>query len=335
MIITNHTPFVPFVFTSVDVRDRMFGVLVVRGTFGIIPRARLDIDPEQTPIVFEDVFYGDATESSLRFESDLAPFKPRTDIHIHAVARAPGGWPLPRWPVRVRVGVLEKILSVCGPRWWVREGSTYRLTDPEACAEVPLRYELAFGGVENDAWAGRETFQENPVGTGYLRPGRSPGEFNVPAPQIEAPDAPITEMSEHGRPEGLGPICRAWLPRRARAGTYDDAWLSQRWPSLPHDFSFSFYNSAHPDLTYPGYLRGNEVVVLEGVHDHGPMEFSLPGCQIVAKVTRNSSGKAKVALVLDTLAIDVPAERAYLTWRAIVPPTTQIQGIELMMGMDV
>jgi hypothetical protein len=333
--IDNFTPFVPMVLACADVGDRLFGVLALKGTFAIVPGQPLVPEAAQAPFVTDDAFHGDPARSSLRRESDLAPFKPRADVHVHAVARAPGGWATPRWQVRVKVGVLEKTLSVCGPRRWVREGSAYRLTDPEACTDVPLVYERSFGGGSVDAWGEPETFHENPSGSGYLREGSAATEPSVWAPQIEAPDAPVTTMGPEGRAEGLGPIARAWMPRRARAGTYDDVWLRERWPSLPRDFDFGFYNSAHPDLIYPGYLRGDEHVELEGVDPHGPLRFSLPAEEVAALVDLRDGSKLPVRLAIDTLVADLLDARVYLTWRTLVPPVDRMRSIEVRMRRTV
>lgn len=331
MLVRNRTPFVPLVFAGMDVRDRVFGVLVLRGTFEIVPEHPLRPVPAQAPLFLEDVFHGEPARSSLRFESDLVPFKPRADIHVHAVARAPGGWPQPRWDVRVRVGVLEKQLTVCGERRWVREGGAYRLTEPEACAEVPIRYEHAYGGVWRDAWGEAHVAEENPVGVGFVGDGELPAEPAIPAPRIESPVDPIRDLGVRHRPEGLGPVFRAWLPRRGFAGTYDDAWQRDRWPCLPLDFSAAFYNSAHPDLVYPGYLRGGEGVELAGVHPAGPVRFSLPSLRVASIATLRDGADVAAPLKLDTLVVDLPEGLAYLTWRAVLPSPRSIREIDARM----
>ena len=335
MRLDNHTPFVPMVLAGADVGDRLFGVLALKGTFVIAPEQPLVPEARQAPFVTDDAYYGDPARSSLRWESEIAPFKPRADIHVHGIARAPGGWATPRWRVRVRVGVLDKTLSVCGPRRWVREGGAYRLTDPEACAEVPLCYELAFGGGGVDGWGEPETFHENPAGTGYLREGSTATAPSVRAPQIEAPDAPITVMGPEGRAEGLGPVARAWMPRRGRAGTYDDAWVRERSPALPRDFDFGFYNSAHPDLIYPGHLRGDEQVELEGMHRRGLVRFSLPGYRATAALRTRGGAEIDAPLALDTLSIDVTTGHATLIWRGLTPPPDRVASVAITARREV
>ncbi len=54
-----------------------------------------------------------------------------------------------------------------------------------------------------------------------------------PAPQIEAPDAPIGAAGERHVPVGCAPLGRHFEPRRRCAGTYDDAWIRSVCPARP------------------------------------------------------------------------------------------------------
>src|SRR6185503_21300320 len=93
----NYTPWPQIAFESRTPDDEAFGVLVVRGTFRIVPGEALRPVPHQPPVALADIYRGEPGRSSLRAESDLAPFKPRSDIHVDAVARAPHGTPSARW----------------------------------------------------------------------------------------------------------------------------------------------------------------------------------------------------------------------------------------------
>lgn len=331
MILRNYTPFRPLYFESRDVEGREFGVLVLRGTFDIIPGAPLRPCPEQAPIVEADVWHGEANASSVYMESDLAPFKPRTDILVNAVAHAPGGRPLPEWIVRVKVGELDKALRVTGPRRWVREGGTWTLTEPEPVTAVPIRYENAFGGVWENGWREKKVFEQNPVGVGFVGEGSPSYPDEIAAPQIEAPEDPVVELGKVYAPQGLGPIGRAWLPRRKLAGTFDEEWKRSRWPELPLDFQFAHYNAAHPGLQYPGFMKGDEEVRLEGLSPEGSLLAYLPGYRVGVLLRFQDGSLAPAPALLDTLMLDVPAGRGHLTWRVTFPKGKALRVIEPRM----
>jgi hypothetical protein len=331
MIIRNYTPFVPIFFESRDVRGREFCVFVLRGTFGVVPDGTIRPHPKQSPLIKADLYHGELNGSSLYMESDLAPFKPKADIHINAVACTRGRRALPDWQIRLRVGVLEKTLRVTGPRQWVRQRGRYQLTEPEPSLEVPIRYERAFGGIWTTNWGRVCRFEENPVGVGYIGEEMHLYPDRILAPQIESPDDPIRELGEVHYPQGLGPIARSWQPRLKLAGTFDEAWKRNRWPDLPEDFNPEHYNSAHPDLIYPGYLRGDEEVELDGLHPDGRLQFFLPKYQIGLLLRMENGSITMVNAAIDTLFIDVPDSRVYIIWRAAFREQKPIRALEARM----
>ncbi len=334
MILRNYTPFLPLFFESCDLQDRDFGVLVLRGTFDILPGATLRPNPQQAPIVEADVWHGEPNLSSVYLESDLAPFKPQTDILVNAVAHAPGGRPLPDWNINVRVGPVCKALHVTGPRAWVKEAGRWQLEAPEPVSEVPIRYEHAFGGIWATNWGETHICPENPIGVGFGDDEGMSSADRIQAPQIESPDTPVVEWGKRYRPEGLGPICRSWQPRLGRAGTFDDDWQRSRWPRLPLDFKYSFHSAAHPDLIAPGFLRGDEEIELVSLSSDGTLRSWLPGYRM-GTLCRLMDGSMSVApLVLDTLMLDVPAMRTYITWRSFIPIAKPIRVIEARLAQS-
>lgn len=335
MEVRNHTPFEILTFNSLTPSGEEFGVLVLRGTFVIKPGAVLWPCPEQDPIVEADEYYVQPNMSSLRLASDLVPEKTRTDVHIDAVARAPRNKPAREWLVGVRIGTpaeypkekyrLAKYLRVTVPRQWeYRNGYGWQLTEAsEPVMEVPIRYENAFGGFyETDT--GLIACQYNPIGVGFFDPASAPRDKPIPAPQIEAAiNGDVHEITEPGKfypPQGLGPIPPGWQPRRKHAGTFDDAWRKERWPELPLDHEPEHYNSAHPDLIYPGYLTGNETIELIGIMPLQKLIFHLPG-YLVTVLLRAQNGQPSYApLMLDTVNLSLASEdmaewRVHLVWR--------------------
>lgn len=325
----NYTPFEPMRFESLDINDEPFQVVILRGTFDIKPNAPLQPVVEQEPIVLADEFYEELNTSSVRFESDLAPYKPRSDIIINATAFAPGGKPLSHWVVGAQVGKLQKRLLVTGPRYWHHHfAGGWKITDPEACVEVPVKYEYAYGGQwQHDEESG--VLEENPVGLGYVNKKYLDKSQPLPAPRVMSPANPVMELGKNYKPEGLSVITKSWLPRRAQAGTYDDRWLKERHPYLPKDFDYTFYNCAHPDLIYDGYLKGHEQVVLQHLHPQHPLlRFYLPNCEVLLFLGYADGKAGMCRLNLDTLHIEVAANRAYLVWRGQLPAGERLKALE-------
>lgn len=340
MDMRNFTPFPNLRFYGSDSQGRDFGVFVAKGTYAVGADGVLEVAEEQAPLVLADRYHGDPNASSLWLPSDLVPKKPRSDVIVNAVARAPGGRPSPSWlcGIRVEGGArrLEKKLRVTGPRAWepVHEDDGrgrgrflgWRLTEPEPVLEVPLRYELAYGGVQRrpgeDGEAVCEADERNPIGRGWIDAGLTPRDAPVPAPQIEDPADPVADPARSHAPQGLGPIPPAWLPRRPLGGTYDARWRAEVWPNWPADYDFAYHNSAHPDLIHPGFLAGDEEIRLIGL-DGGarPRVLRLPGHRLELALDLAEGGSVRFTMDLDTLLLDIadpdPAEyRIFLTWRA-------------------
>lgn len=342
MEFVNFTPFPALPFVAVDRDDREHHVVVLRGTFQIVPEKPLRLAQEQRPLVMADQFHGEPNTSSLRYESDLAPFKPKTDVCLVATAHAPHGKPARRWDVAVRVGPHRKILSVTGPRHWKKGVTGFHLTEPERAEQVPITYERAYGGTiaEDEPRAGEEKprvacWAFNPVGSGYYAPsmhGWLKRQREIPAPQVESLEDPVRELGRACRVEGLGPIGRAWSPRLRHAGTYDDAWLAQRWPRLPADFDPLYWNGAHPDLVLPR-LRGDEEVVLVNLTPQGRTAFKIPG-HVPFVLARCETGAILPFLAeLDTLVIEPDALRVTLVWRALLPVALDVRLLEARLTL--
>ncbi len=329
MRIKNYTPFPMLCYEGRGVDDTPFDTVVVRATLDLGERRVLRLAQEQTPLAFKDEYFGETARSSVRSESDLAPAKPCSDIVVIGSAHAPGGAPLPSWPVSVKVGDLEKHLRVTGPRAWVRGASGFTLTDPEPCTEVPLRYELAFGGVARHG--DRElACESNPLGVGFAPSFSLEGRDRIEAPRIEDPQDPVTSLGKTHRPEGVGVWGRTWPPRLQRAGTYDEAWKKERWPKLPLDFDFTYWNCAHPDLIAPGLLRGDEEILLAGLDPAGERRYRLPGHRVFVLLERSPGEAESRRMYLDTLVLDLERNKAILLYR-IVLPWPQPQSLEVRM----
>ena len=350
MELRNYTPFAPLVFTAEDDAGTDMGVLVARGTFKVVPDAALRPDPDQAPIRVADVYRGDPTTSSVRWEGDLAPLKPHADVHLDAVAYAPDGEPAPSWTVGVRVGrrddegdpvrLVDAALRVTGRRVWRRGVTGWHLDPPAPALAVPLTYERAYGGAvpDPDDPDRPVEYRPNPVGIGFFRPKQTDAD-EVAAPQIEWADAPVGPPGTDYAPAGVGPLSRSWQPRLGLAGTFDEAWREERWPHLPADFDFAHYNSAPPALQAPRYLVGDETITVRGLHRDVPeVSVCLPGYALAGLLRYQDGTLTAAPLRIDTVELDLsdpdPAEhRAALVWRTLFPRRTPLRVVEVRMDL--
>ena len=170
MLFRNFTPFKPLCFESRDEKQNDFGVVVLRGTFDIHKGKQLRISQAQEPILFKDEYYGDPQESSIQFDSCMAPFKPKTDVLVNANAYSPSWRSEKEWSVSFRFGNYKKQLTVTGKRQWSRKMGMFELTRITPVDEVPLRYEHAYGGCYLDEYGVRQVWPQNPVGCGFADP---------------------------------------------------------------------------------------------------------------------------------------------------------------------
>ena len=88
-------------------------------------------------------------DTSIEYESDLAPYKPKTDIVINATAFVPENNPVPVFDVGIQIGKYQKVLRIFGPRYWIKEDDEWFLTESEPISYLDIRYEHASGGTYN------------------------------------------------------------------------------------------------------------------------------------------------------------------------------------------
>ena len=328
MLFRNFTPFPPLQFESRDEKQNDFGVIVLRGTFQIRNGKRLRLVQEQSPLVMADEYFGEPGKSSLKYENNIAPYKPKTDVTLTGEAHSPNGKPATSWNVGLEFGDLQKTLTVTGPRHWSDPMSGRILSEIDPVTKVPLRYELAYGGQYTDSGGNLVSHETNPVGTGFVAPD---SQDPVRAPQIFNSGEDLGAFGNAISVAGFAPVAPSWLPRRDKAGTFNVVWEKTRWPDLPEDFSFEFYNTASTGLTLPKFAAGDERVALINLTREGKLVFGLPKFKL-ATLLRFEDGRVIPGPIhLDTVHIDVPKNRVYLIWRGVFPVNIPMRVLEVRM----
>jgi len=247
-------------------------VVAVKATFDIAANGAVKLADEQPPPALTPEYFGEPGRSSLKWDSDLLAVKPGTDVLLHGHAHAPRGRPTPRVEVRLRVGDIDKTLSVYGERRYSRAATGGGVTTAAPFESRPLLYEWAFGGADLadvDPKKHRHD-SRNPIGKGFaLERRRLEGQ---PAHCIDYPGQDAAKVG----PAGFGPIDSFWSPRLELAGTYNAAWESSRKPLLPKDFDERHAQCAPAEQQAATPLRGGERVELTNLTPEGLLGFELP-----------------------------------------------------------
>jgi len=289
---------------------------LVKGTFDISD-AGLNPADEQRPVEFEGVYGGPPDVSSMRVEPETALIKTATDIALIAHAVSPTG-PVQQLDVGLKVDRLQRVARVYGDRYWVKQDGRIFGSKPQPFTRIPLIYERAFGGwdkADNDEKNWRYE-PRNPVGVGFGDPLRFVEEGKVPMPNIEDPQHLITRYGDTPPPAGFGFISPNWKPRAQYVGTYDEEWDKTRKPLLPKDFDRRFFNAASPGLIAPGYLRGDEDVMIVNASPVPKLKFKLPGIPPpVCKVELRGGRTEVLQTNLDTVIINTDEMLVFLLWR--------------------
>ncbi len=337
MSVINQTPFTAIAFRQYDLAGRMMGVVSVRGTFNLVEDGPLALAQNQAPLLPADEYAGDPHETDMIAQSSLVPFKPGTDVTFVGAAYAPNEIPRASWTCGLTVGPVSKSLRVFGNRHWEavrkpegkgrpkqsqrgrREG--WVMGEAEPAQYVVLSWNKAFGGSDPSGLDEKEAYPTNPIGRGIVSESAPEAVQRIPAPQIEDPDQPITDWRKKYEPQNIAPIPPFWPQRHQYAGTYDDAWLKHRYPMLPEDFDFRFWQCAHPDLVTQQWLKGDEPFELRKlIYQYPVVRGALPGIRLQMQLPRDG-GTGVADFVLDGVHFDMRPDvgSVFLTWRAGFP----------------
>ena len=310
----------PFVFEALFLADedvRPLLVSLIKGTYELHKGRQLSLAEEQAAVNLGGEFWGDPDGSSYKYEPETAFVKPATDVVLTGHAHAPKQGTT-FVDVDIRVGSVQKEVRVVGDRYLVTRSGNVSVYGPKPFEKIPLVYERAFGGWDRShSNPDKHTFEpRNPVGVGFGYPNGKTEE-PVRLANIEDPKRPWKRWGDRPPPAGFGFISPHWQPRASFAGTYDKKWNETRKPLLPTDFERRFFNAASPGLIAPGYLRGNEPVVIVNASPGGRISFNLPGVPPPWCAVELRGGKEEVLQTqLDTVIINTDENLVFLLWRA-------------------
>ncbi|HYO55840.1 DUF2169 domain-containing protein [Archangium sp.] len=316
--------------TDKDARDHC--VVVVKGTFLTCPQGELRLAEAQQALVTTDEHYGAPETTSVRYECDFALEKPLTDVIVVGKAVAPKGQRVKKLPVRLEVHGRNKDLMVHGERCWVTVLGKVMASDAVPFTEIPVTFDRAWGGQDDSRGPERVAVEaRNLVGVGF-HPNRSAAKIaGLPVPNIEPLGRPISSPRERHEPAGFGCIGRAWQPRVAFSGTYDQRWRDERAPFLPGDFDNRYFQCAPLDQQYP-HFRGGEKIRCVHMAEQEVVSYIIPTLRIPVRF-RFMDGDVERTTVLDTVTLEPHLGRAMLVWRASVPLRKKLTALqEILVG---
>jgi hypothetical protein len=322
----------------------IFAVLVKR-SYEILPGRTAERAERSIPLLKADVYYddGDAETSTVKYESDLAPYKLATDFVVVGKAYAPGGRPVETMDASLQVAGHSKVLRVTGDRRCIhRPEMSPGITEPAAFTELEIRYDRAYGGEDlrsdpelpfyyprNYRGKGVAVRNLREVVDGLLLP-------NIEDPQdLLTPDRIILGAPDRWNaqplPHGFGWFQRTWYPRCSFVGAVPGLFdpdtvmreeqlglvpkgqiaLARRF-KLP-SFDAQFNNGASLGLALP-YLQGGEEVRLTGLSPDGSLHFRLPAerPRIVLDI---GLGENELPAVLHTTCVRMEQGQLDVVWR--------------------
>lgn len=298
-------------------------------TFTVVAKATFLLTPGESPLVTEgadgitagDVHWGDDPRQSLRYASDLVPFKRFPEVLVTGSAYTPSGRVLGSIVVRVAVAEIDKVIEVQGERYFDLDGN---LSEPASWTRMPLRWERAAGGPGT----------ANPVGV-PTGPDASPDQWGrIVLPNLCPAWSSVSSPEDVVPTIGLGPLSPDWPERRLRLHHHAATW-DARAPivTLPEDFDPAYYNAAPADQ-HMSCLTGDEAILLENLHpEHARLTTRLQRISPAATLALGPGGAFDIPLVCDTLWIDTDRGVATLTYRGHLHVADPAQPGAVIVGL--
>lgn len=264
-------------------------------------------------LISGDLMIDDDESKGLGYASDFAPYKPQADFSAIGTAYPPRE-DAGDFLVSMKVGNHIRQIKVCGEGGEIQTIGGISQRKSKKATPTRLSWDNASGGSDVPL---------NPLGQWKM-------------PLLKEPRHPANNPG----PSGIMPAVFAPFPtsspvRTAKTGTYHEDWISSRWPWLPENFDYTYYNAPDQRQWIGGYLLGDEEITFENMHPSIPVYKSrLPGLRarcFVSRVINWEAGLPKereqrafleVSMVLDTLWVDMDEQKLILVWRGSTPCTS-------------
>jgi hypothetical protein len=289
-----------------DQGQPIFAVLLKR-TYDIRANQAAVRAEQDNPLVQTDVYYddGDPRHATVKYESDMVPYKLATDVVVVGKAHSSTGKPATQLDAAVEIGGIRKVIRVIGDRKCIyRKNRLPGFTDPVPFVDMEIRYERAYGGW--DRLSDPEVpfvYPRNHMGTGVAITNTPETIEGLVLPNLEDPDDLLTpdrlvlevpnRWNGQPIPQGLGWFQKVWYPRCSFVGAIpgyvdpDEVLREETMGLVPQNqialarqfklpsFDARFNSGASPGLAVP-YLKGGEQVKLIRLTPEEQLAFTLP-----------------------------------------------------------
>ncbi len=291
--------------------NRKLWLVATKATFDIQNNGALAISEQQVDILEEPLFFDEDEKSSLQYDTDLASIKEKIDIIVNGTGYQQNGEAKSELIVGFSLGNMRKFLKIRGDRLWYRFFGVPFKTDPQPFKEKTIRYEYAYGGIDDKAKPSHRLYLGNTVGTGYS--SKRTGVQGKQLPNIEYPRFPAKAKFKKNRPAGFGAIANFWYPRNRYIGTYDENWEQTRTPLYPEDFSPLYFQCAPEDQQVDQVLGGEEIRLYNLVPGKLEFAFKLPEINFSFR-TKIDDSVVKHKGDLQTIIIEPDDSRLIMVW---------------------
>jgi hypothetical protein len=185
-----------------------------------------------------------------------------------------------------------------------------------------ISYDYAFGGTDGLDPADKEPamYPLNTVGMGWHQSRNREIVDGTPLPCCEDPHKLVGSPWDTVAPASFGPVPRGAPDRAKFAGTYDDAWIENRFPHLPDDYDDRYAQAAPLDqqIRHP---KGAEVIKLNNMmaDQSGPFEMTLPPLDLPVVFSRRRGEDIAGTPVVDTIVIEPDSRHIDVVTRVSLP----------------
>lgn len=299
MEINNQTQFHAALFRTAMNEEQFAASVFVRITYDMVD-GRLVVSEEQSWKVSAGPWecdYGAMPGDELFYNGGV-------DLLIFGHAQAPQGHAVGQLELTVEVGSeFRRQVMAFGERRWVRQGNTLVPSHPDPFNSMPLSLAHAYGG--KDQWDGLNVpYPKNPDGKGYYMEEKNAE--GQPLPNLEEPQALVTNWNDHPEPVGFG-ACPPYSSVRMERGFDVDENGNLR------ELRPTFFNAAYPGMIIPSVEVG-DWVSLRGFSSSGPLEFAIPPNDLFVRLTFGDEVVDKRPSI-NQLGVEVDSQRVFISYR--------------------